>query len=201
MASDIMLIDSNTTGDPARFLSLAELEEGLAAVPDRAEDAGTVAMLMRRCEGGRREILDRALLTPQGGMPGDAWSRRSTPNPDMQIATMQAPVARLIANGQPVALFGDNLFLDLNLSAANLPAGTRLRAGGVLFEVTPKPHDGCKKFLARFGADALRFVQQPGTRHRNLRGIYLRVLEGGVVTVGDRIEVVWRPRRAAAEAR
>ena len=112
----------------------------------------------------------------------------------MQIAVMQTAVAELIANGQTLTLFGDNLFLELDLSAANLPAGSRLRVGGAVLEVTPMPHNGCRKFQARFGQDALRFVSVMQLRHRNLRGIYMRVVEPGDVQPGDAVEVLARPR-------
>jgi MOSC domain-containing protein YiiM len=130
-------------------------------------------------------------------MPGDAWKRKTPDKPEAQLAVMQLGIAEFLANGQPLALFGDNLFLDLDLSAANLPIGSRLRAGGVLLEVTPKAHNGCRKFMGRFGNDALRFISQPAIRPLNLRGIYLRVIEDGEVAVGDAVEVVAR-RSAAA---
>lgn len=74
----------------------------------------------------------------------------------------------------------------------NLPPGSRLRVGGATLEVTPKPHNGCRKFRARFGDDALRFVSLPELRPRNLRGIYMRVVDGGEVAPGDAVDVISR---------
>ena len=123
---------------------------------------------------------------------------RSSPQPDAQLAVMQTDVAALIANGQPLVLFGDNLFVDLDLSTDNLPPGSRLMVGTARLEVTPKPHNGCGKFRGRFGADALHLVSRPDLRHRNLRGIYLRVVEAGDVQVGDAVEVRARGTSATA---
>jgi MOSC domain-containing protein YiiM len=108
----------------------------------------------------------------------------------MQLAVMNRDVAALIAAGQPLTTFGDNLYVDLDLSAANLPPGTRLRLGGALLETTAFPHNGCAKFNARFGNDALRLVQRMETRHQNYRGVYWRVVEPGEIAVGDAIEVL-----------
>jgi MOSC domain-containing protein YiiM len=193
MIQTVPPVDSTTLGDPTRFLPLAELEAGLRALPAAPLDLGRVALVLRRGEGGRREILERALLTPEGGVPGDTWGRLRNPNPEAQIAVMELAAARLIANGQPLALFGDCLFLELDLSVENLPVGSRLRAGGAVLEVTPKEHNGCRKFLARFGEGALRFAGKPELRHRNLRGIYLRVVAAGEVGPGDPVAVSSRP--------
>jgi len=130
-------------------------------------------------------------------MPGDRWGRSSRPNPEAQLTVMQRDVAELIANGQPLELFGDNLVLDLDLSNANLPTGSRLRAGGVTLEVTPLPHNGCKKFRARFGLDALQLVSDTAIRHRNLRGVYMKVVEAGEIAPGDNVTVI---SRGVAEA-
>ena len=169
-------------------------------MPPRGRDRGSVVLLMRRGEEGRREVLQEAVLGPDVGVPGDAWGRKPQRNGDMQIAVMEKDVAELIANGQPLTLFGDCLVLDLDLSVANLPPGSRLRIGGAALEVTAEPHNGCSKFRARFGDDALRFVSMRELRHRNLRGIYMRVAEGGAVRAGDPVEVLSRPRAAPVAA-
>jgi hypothetical protein len=178
-------------GDAARHLPLAELEAGLARLAPPA-DAGTLALIVARGDDGARATPERVRLTRAGGVPGDAWERDSPDRPEAQLAVMCAPVARLVANGQALSLFGDNLLLELDLSAANLPVGSRLRVGAATLEVTPKPHNGCVKFRQRFGGDALRFVSSPALRPLNLRGIYLRVVEDGEAALGDAVAVLSR---------
>ncbi len=184
-------VDSDSVGDPARFLALGDLERELAGLRS-PRDAGRVALIVRKVEGGRREVLDQIRLSPDAGIAGDAWGRRPERNQSMQIAVMQADVAGLIANGQPLTLFGDNLFLELDLSAQNLPAGSRVRVGRAILEVTPIPHHGCRKFQGRFGQDALRLVSMKDLRHRNLRGIYMQVVQPGDVRPGDSVDVMAR---------
>jgi MOSC domain-containing protein YiiM len=148
---------------------------------------------MRRAEDGSRETPERLRLSPEDGVPGDKWGRDPERKLDAQIAVMQRNIAELIANGQPLTLFGDSLFVELDLSSANLPPGSRLRVGEAVVEVTPMPHNGCAKFKARFGADALFFVNAKPTRHLNLRGIYWKVIEAGEIRVGAPVQVLSRP--------
>jgi MOSC domain-containing protein YiiM len=191
------VIDSDTQGDAATFLTLDVLAARLAALPAAPRTDGRVVSLVSRADGGRRLLLDRATMTPESGMPGDRWGRASTPNREAQLTVMQRDVAELIANGQPLELFGDNMVLDLDLSNENLPTGSRLRAGGVTLEVTALPHNGCKKFKARFGLDALQLVSDKTIRHRNLRGVYMKVVESGNVAPGDAVVVISRGVAAA----
>jgi hypothetical protein len=186
------IIGSDTVGDSACFRTFEELDRLLKALTGTPKDNGAVTLLMSRREGGRRELLKSVRLEIDAGMPGDSWGRNAKRKLEAQLATMQTDVAQLIANGQPLELSGDNLYLALDLSNENLPTGSRVRIGGVLMEVTPMPHNGCKKFRARFGDAAHRFVCDPGLRHRNLRGIYFRVIEAGEVKVGDPVVVVSR---------
>ena len=89
-------------------------------------------------------------------------------------------------------LAGDQLFVDLDLSGANLPAGTRLAIGSAIVEVTAQPHTGCRKFVARFGLDAMKFVNSPIGRELNLRGINAKVVQPGTIRVGDVVKKVSR---------
>ena len=190
---DTNVIDSNSMGDPQRFRALADLERMLETLPEAPADRGRVGLVVMKGQGGQRETPERVLLAPIPNVPGEAGHDQEDSEEDIQLAIMQRDVAELIANGQPLPLFGDNLFLDLDLSTDNLPPGSRVRIGEALLEVTPVPHTGCRKFRGRFGDNALRFVSKKELHHRNLRGIYMRVLESGEVGPGDLVEVISRP--------
>jgi len=183
---------AGTEGDSSRHRTAEELERAFGALPPPPADAGRVALIVSRPATDVREVLARARLTPEEGLAGDRWYQRSDRKADAQLAVMRRDVAELVANGQPIALAGDNLFVDLDLSVENLPVGSRLRVGGAVVEVTPMPHNGCSKFRARFGADAFRLVNAPSTRHLNLRGVYWRVIEAGEVRSGADITVLSR---------
>jgi MOSC domain-containing protein YiiM len=182
--------------EPSRHLSQAELERRLSNLTELTElapgahDAGRVVLLVARPGGDQRATPKRAHLSAATGMTGDRWGAERRATRDNQITAIRSSVAEVIANGQDLTLFGDNLFLDLDLSEANLPAGTRLQAGKALLEVTPEPHDGCLKFRGRFGADALRVVSKRAATRPNLRGIHLKVVEDGDVCVGDEVRVI-----------
>ena len=180
-------------GDAARHRDFTALEAGLRALPSAPRDAGRLALIVRRHPDGARETPARVRLSLEEGVPGDGWTRRPPRDPEAQLAVMRRDVADLIANGQPLTLFGDNLFVELDLSAANLPFGARLRVGAALVQMTPMPHNGCLKFKGRFGQDALNFVQAKATRDQNFRGVYWKVIEPGEAQVGDAIRVLSRP--------
>ena len=174
-------------------LSYTALEQGLRQLPPPPTDEGTVALVVARPRTDARLTPERCRLTPAGGVEGDRWAQRENPHPASQITVMRADVARLIANGQPLSHFGDNLLVEIDLSPANLPTGTRLQVGTALCEVTPKPHTGCGKFEARFGQDAREVTNAGEFQDWRLRGLYVRVLEAGEVGPGDRVRVLSRP--------
>lgn len=185
--------DAPTTPNTAIHLSHAEIETGYAALPPAPKDEGRVILIVSRPATDKRDTPERVVITPEGGVPGDGWGRNPNRNPLSQITVMRRDIIELLGNGQPLTVPGDNLVVDLDLSDANLPAGTRLRVGAAVVEVTPEPHNGCSKFRARFGDDALRFVQARETRHLNLRGIHFRVIEAGEIAVGSAVTVLSRP--------
>jgi hypothetical protein len=174
-------------------LTTEQLEAGLGEIRGSPRDAGVLEMIVRRPRVGERELLRVAELDPTRGLVGDNWGSRGssrTPDgsshPDMQLNLLNARAIALVAQHRdrwPLA--GDQLFVDLDLSSANLPPGTRLSLGSAVIEVTAEPHTGCKKFVERFGLDAMRFVNSPVGRELHLRGINARVVQQGLVRVGD----------------
>ena len=184
-------MEDGPTGDARCHLSMEAIETGYAAL-DAPRDAGTLRGILCRTEAGARETPDHVELSVDEGVPGDAWNWRSSRKPEMQLAVIRADVAELLGGGQPYSLFGDNLYVELDLSAENLPPGSRLQVGEAEVEVTPEPHDGCLKFRQRFGADALRFVSEKARRSENRRGIYWKVVRSGTARCGDPIRVLSR---------
>ncbi|HXV78005.1 MAG TPA: hypothetical protein VD788_16975 [Candidatus Polarisedimenticolaceae bacterium] len=172
---------------------LERLERGLVAIGRSPTDAGRVELIACRPREGERRVLEQARLDVGDGLIGDDWktrgSRRTTDgnaHPGMQLNVMNSRVIGLLAGDRarwPLA--GDQLYVDLDLSTANLPPGTRLAVGSALIEVTAEPHLGCRKFELRFGLDALKFVNSRQRRHLNLRGINARVVRSGDVRLGD----------------
>lgn len=180
------------------MLTLDALFAGLTQIRLSPSDDGVVEMIARRPAEDEREILAEALLDPAEGLVGDTWRTRgssTTPDgsadPQAQITVMNARAAALIAGERDRwALAGDQLYVDLDLSAENLPPGTRLAIGSAVIQVSAKPHRGCSKFSARFGVDALRFVNTEPGASMHLRGVNCRVVQGGMVSAGDRIKKV-----------
>lgn len=114
-----------------------------------------------------------------------------SPHPDTQVTLMNSRAIALIAQEKdrwPLA--GDQLYVEMDLSAENLPPGTQLAIGQAIVEVTAVPHTGCRQFVDRFGLDAMKFVNSPVGRQLNLRGINTRVVKPGAVRRGDIVRKV-----------
>jgi MOSC domain-containing protein YiiM len=178
--------------------STAELEAGLDEIRQSPAGEGTVELIVRRPAEDEREVLAEGALDLDEGLVGDVWRAKAIARadgvpvgPDNQLTVMNARVIALLA-GDPDrwALAGDQLYVDLDLSAANLSPGARLALGSAVIEVTALPHTGCGKFTARFGGGAARFVNSPEGRALRLRGLNAKVVEPGTVRRGDSIRKV-----------
>ena len=170
-----------------------ELEAGLDAIRAAPKDLGVLQLIVRRPTVGDREVLDEGLLDEAHGLVGDNWAARGSSrtgdgsaHPDMQLNIMGARAIALIARDKgrwPLA--GDQLFIDMDLSEANMPPGTRLSMGSAIVEITAIPHTGCEKFHRRFGFEATKFVNSVLGKALHLRGRNARVIQSGSVRVGD----------------
>lgn len=168
--------------------SWEELAAGLDHVRSSPTDRGTVELIVRRPAENEREVLEEGDLDTVIGLVGDRWHVGSSPTNDSQLTLMNARVAQLVARSRERwALAGDQLYVDLDLSVENLPAGTRLAVGEAVLEVSDVPHTGCAKFSARFGSDAVKLVNKGPGRELRLRGMNARVVTPGAVRVGDAV--------------
>jgi len=174
----------------------AELENHLEHLRAAPQAAGTLEMVVRRPAVDERDILGEGRLEKVDGLVGDNWLERATSyaiaegrHLDAQLNVMSARMVQFLApTPAEQALAGDQLFVDLDISVTNLPTGTRLAIGDeAVIEVTHKPHNGCAKFTARFGHDAMTFVNSPVGKELRLRGFNARVVANGVVRPGDKV--------------
>jgi MOSC domain-containing protein len=176
-----------------RHPSWDELVAGLDEIRKSPSDSGVLELIVRRPSAEQREVLVEGQLDRAVGLVGDTWFRRGSsrtpdggPHPEMQLNIMNARVIALLAQDKsrwPLA--GDQLYIDLDLTAQNLPAGTRLALGSAVIEVTSQPHTGCEKFVSRFGESATKFVNSAEGKQLRLRGINAKVVQAGTIRVGD----------------
>lgn len=179
-----------------QFAELTSLEDSLDHIRAAPADLGTLELIVRRPAEDLREIVTEAWLDLNDGLEGDTWRQRGNsrtpdggPDPDSQLTLMNARLAAAVAGERRRwALAGDQLYVDLDISRANLPPGSRVQIGGAVIEFSEPPHTGCAKFSGRFGVDALKFVNSPTGRELRLRGANCRVVVAGTVRTGDPIK-------------
>lgn len=169
-----------------------ELQARLDHILDAPSDAGAIEMIVRRPEEDRREVVDAASLDANHGLVGDNWETRvdedGNPHFHAQLTLMNSRVADAVAiSRERWPLAGDQIYVDMDLSIENLPAGSRIRVGEAVVEISDVPHTGCPKFAARFGPEALRFANVGLGKENRFRGVNAFVVEGGAVAAGDLI--------------
>ena len=179
----------------AKHLTLSELSAGLPHILASPKQTGRLEAIVIRPDIGERRDVETCAVSLARGCEGDHWAKgcwKNTedgkPHPDVQICIMNARCIQLIAQERanwPLA--GDNLFIDMDLTPANIPPGTRLAIGSAMIEITDTPHNGCSAFIERYGRDACVFVNTGDGKKHRLRGIYGRVIQDGTVTVGDQV--------------
>lgn len=179
-----------------KHLNEAELTAGLDYIQNAPTQTGQLVAIVRRPAVGERELLTAGELTLIDGLVGDNWRTRGSSrtadgsaHPDMQLTLMNIRTVQLLApEPSQWVLPGDQLLVDLDLSEAYLPAGTQLACGAAVLEVTTQPHTGCKKFVERFGLEALKWVSTPEGKQLRLRGLNAKVIRPGVIRPGDMVQ-------------
>lgn len=181
-----------------KHLTMDELEAALDHLRQAPKDGGILRLIVRRPKVDEREVLEEAQLDPVEGLIGDSWVARKSsrtpdgsPHPEMQLNIMNARVTALVAQEKERwSLAGDQLYIDMDLSKENLPAGSRIAIGSAVIEVSALPHTGCQKFVSRFGLDAMKFVNSTVGKQLCLRGINAKVIQGGTVKVGSTVRKI-----------
>jgi MOSC domain-containing protein YiiM len=176
-------------------LTEEQLLAGLGLVRAAPADAGVVRLIVRRPEVDARETLEEGELDIDRGLVGDSWIERASPSTAdgsparyAQVTLMNARYAALIAGDRERwAEAGDQLYVDLDLSIANLPPGTELAVGDAVLRISEEPHTGCAKFMARFGSPAWRLANSEEGRALRLRGANASVVTSGTVREGDAV--------------
>jgi MOSC domain-containing protein YiiM len=155
---------------------------------------GTLELIVRRPSEGERELPAIAEISLEDGLVGDRWRASAhvhtdgTVSRENQLTLMSVRMLELIAEPERWPLSGDNLLVDMGLDMESLPIGSRLAIGDeVVVQISEIPHTGCAKFSARFGSDALKFINSPEGRVLRLRGVNAHVVEPGTVSTGDAI--------------
>jgi hypothetical protein len=173
-------------------IGIVDLQAGLGHIGASPRDAGSLELIVRRPRVDEREVLTSAHITIGHGMDGDRWGSRERRTNHTEITLMNARCVDLLAGGDvdrwPLA--GDQLYVDFDLGQEGLPAGSRIAIGSAVLVVSEQPHTGCAKFSARFGSDALRWINSPVGRELRMRGMNTRVVEGGTIRTGDSVRRV-----------
>ena len=177
------------------YTSETDLLAGIETIQNSPKDHGLLEMIVIRPRDQAREVLEECDLSLKLGVHGDFWATGcwkslpdGSPHPDVQVTLMNSRCIALLAQERarwPLA--GDQLYVDLDLTAENLPTGQRLAIGSAVLEITATPHTGCGQFTERFGPDASRLLNSETGKRLRLRGIYARVVQDGRVKTGDTI--------------
>ncbi|MBK1879600.1 MOSC domain-containing protein [Pelagicoccus mobilis] len=178
------------------FITKEEFVERLDYVKAAPKEEGSLKLIVVRPVSNEREMPASCSLSVEEGVAGDHWAKGcwkslpdGSPDPAVQIAMMNYRVLELIADSdERRALAGDALCVDFDLCDENLSTGDRLRIGETEVEVTDVPHNGCAKFAERFGKEALAYINSAEGKALHLRGIYVKVVSDGVVSVGDAVK-------------
>lgn len=161
-------------GQVTALVAEGDMLSGFEPLPLDEPRSAHHLVLEAEAESGGQTLSRRALLRHRTTAELTAFL------PTLDASPKDKGTVRLVvrrpAVGEREELAGDQLFLDLDLSHENLPEWSLVRFGepgdgGAVIEVTDQPHNGCAKFIARYGRDAMTFVNGPEGKPRRLRGL------------------------------
>ncbi len=175
--------------------STAECDAALDHIRAAPSSGATIGQLCFRPDYGLRTYPDSLEMTVDKGIIGERWIKKpwltlpdGAPDPRIQVSILSQRVMDLCCRQHPDALHpGDPIVVDMDLSVANLPTGTRLRAGSAILEVSDKFNTACVKWHDRYGNDSLRWINKHENRDYRLRGILCKIVQDGTVNVGDQL--------------
>jgi len=159
---------------------------------------GEVSSLCLRKDDGVREYPESINLDVEKGAIGDRWIWKTwkylengDSDPRVQVAVCNSRILELLQTEKENPYHpGDNIMVDHDLGAKEFFEGSRFQIGHVILEVTDVYNDACAKFSGEFGNDVLKWINLPQHRELNLRGIYCRVIQGGIINLGDSLHVL-----------
>ena len=177
------------------MISLSELNAALPEVLAAPKTDAVIASLCLRPAFNERVFPDRLVMTKAQGIPGERWATLpwlkladGSPDPRIQVSLLPSRVMDLVWQDRSQPHPGDPIVADMDMTVANLPVGSLIRAGTAILRVSDVPNNGCAKWKVRYGADALTWVQaDPSLR---LRGVLCSVEVDGEVTLTDRLQVL-----------
>ena len=138
-----------------------------------------VAVCTSKRKGTPKKNVGAGILRPGWGLEGDAhagpWHRQ------VSLLALES-IEKMQAKGLDVGPgdFAENI-TTRGVELFSLPVGTRIRLGNCLVEMTQigkECHDRCAIY------------QQTGDCVMPREGVFVRVLVGGRVSVGDRVEIL-----------
>ncbi len=178
------------------FVTQDDLEAALPHVLAAPVSDGPVHMLCTRPAYNARVFRERLTLTRAKGVEDDfemsqPWLKLEDgrPDPRIQVSILPLRVLDLVwRDRETVAYPGDTIVADLNVSLANLPAGSLLGVGTAILRVSDLWNEGCAKWKVRYGHPAYNWVSAPAHAAYRLRGILCSIEQDGEIKIGDRIK-------------
>ncbi len=171
------------------------LDQALSHVLAAPKDGAVVEMLCLRPAYNQRRFVDRISVTRAHGIPGERWATApwlrladGSPDPGIQISILPRRVLDLVwRDRENTPHPGDTFIADLDMTEANLPAGSLLAVGTAVLRVSEVFNDACVKWKVRYGVAAKAWITADGHKPLRLRGILCSVERDGTIANGDRI--------------